>query len=161
MAENKRPPGGETEETVTLTVLEANIDDLPPEILATLPDLLIKEGALDAWLTPIIMKKGRPAHMLSALCRPGTEPAVEKAIFANSSTLGVRRYQVTRSAAARRWRTVTTPYGEVRVKIASLMGQDINVSPEFEDCRALSEKTGAPIKEIHRAALAASMEVND
>lgn len=138
-----------------LLVLEANIDDMSAELLAGLIGVCLDAGARDAWLSPILMKKGRPAHMLSALCVPERADAVERAIFVNSTTIGVRRYEVARRAAERVFERVATPYGEVTVKIASLDGEPVNVAPEYDDCERLAREKGVPVKEVYNAALSA------
>jgi len=145
-------PAGDGRES--LWVLEANLDDLPPEILATLPEACLAAGALDAWLTPALMKKGRPAHLLSALCREDARAAVEEAFFRHSSTLGVRALAVERLALERRWAEVATPWGGVRVKLGARGGRVVNRAPEFEDCRRVAEEAGVPLKEVYAAALA-------
>lgn len=139
----------------TLVVLEANIDDMSAELLAGLIPVCLAAGALDAWLTPILMKKGRPAHMLSALAEPGLADAVEGAIFLNSTTLGVRRFEVTRSEAERALVAVATRWGEVAVKVASLNGAVVNASPEFADCEKLALAHSVPVKEVYAEALCA------
>lgn len=144
------PPGREP-----LRVLEANLDDLSPEILATLPEACLAAGALDAWLTPILMKKGRPAHLLSALCRPQDQGAVEAAVFRHSSTLGIRSLGVERAALERRWEEVSTPWGPVRIKLGILEGEVVNRAPEFEDCRRIAQSADVPLKEVYTVALAA------
>jgi len=148
---------GERETTATrhewLRLLETNLDDLPAEILSTLPDTCIAAGALDAWLAPVLMKKGRPAHVLSALCREESAPRVEETIFRHSSTLGVRSRPVERTALERAWEEVATPWGAVRVKLG-LLGQEVlNRAPEFEDCRRVAERAGVTLKEVYAAAL--------
>jgi uncharacterized protein (TIGR00299 family) protein len=138
-----------------LRLLETNLDDLPAEILSTLPDTCLAAGALDAWLTPVLMKKGRPAQVLSALCSEDLAPRVEEAIFRHSSTLGVRSRAVERRSLERTWEEVHTPWGPVRVKVG-LMGQEVlNRAPEFEDCRRLAERAGVTLKEVYAAALGA------
>jgi uncharacterized protein (DUF111 family) len=138
----------------SLLVLEANLDDLSPEVLATLPETCLLAGALDAWLTPALMKKGRPAHCLHALCGEGAASGVEEAIFRHSSTLGIRRLRVERDALTRAWEEVETPWGRVRVKVGLLGGEPVNRAPEFEDCRARAGQAGVPLKEVYAAALA-------
>lgn len=138
-----------------LRVLEANLDDLSPEILATLPGACLAAGALDAWLTPILMKKGRPAHILSALCRAQDERTVQEAVFRHSSTLGIRSLGVERAVLERRWEEAPTPWGTVRIKLGILTGKVVNRAPEFEDCRRIAESAGIPIKEVYAVALAA------
>ncbi len=136
-----------------LRVLEANLDDLPAEILGTLIEVCLAAGALDAWLTPALMKKGRPGHLLSALCRAEAEAAVADALFRHSSTLGVRSASVEREALERTWEEVDTPWGAVRVKIGRRAGQELNRAPEFEDCRRVSSAAGVPLKEVYASAL--------
>ena len=119
----------------------------------------MQAGARDAWLTPILMKKGRPGHQLSALCQPDAADRVEREIFLHSSTLGVRRYEVRRAGLARTQRTVTTPWGEVRVKLGYLDGELINRAPEFEDCRALAREAQVAVQQVYQAALAAAQEL--
>lgn len=138
-----------------LVVLEANIDDMSAELLAGLIGICLDAGALDAWMTPILMKKGRPAHMLSALCEPGMADGVERGIFINSTTLGVRRYEVSRRMADRVSVSVETRYGPVSVKVATLDGEVVNASPEYGDCERLSHLAGVPLKEVYAEALCA------
>lgn len=137
-----------------LIMLEANLDDVSGEILALLPQLCLDAGALDAWLVPIIMKKGRPANTLKALCRPDDVDSVQAAIFRHSTTLGVRRHTVERVSAKRHWETVTTAWGEVRIKVGTLDGEKINSAPEIDDCIRLSEESGVPVKDIYARAMA-------
>ena len=141
-----------------LTVLEANIDDMPAELMAPLPETLIAAGARDAWLTPILMKKGRPGQLLSALCDPQTADAVERAMFVHSSTLGVRRTEVARTTLSRQLHPVDTPWGPVTVKVGLAAGVPVNCAPEFEDCRRLAEAAGVPVKQVYAAALAAAAD---
>ncbi len=147
-----RPPTRPGHES--LRVLEANLDDLTPEVLATLPTACLEAGAMDAWLTPILMKKGRPAHLLSALCREDTAGQVQEAIFRHSSTLGVRSLTVDRVPLDRHWEEALTPWGTVRIKVGVLDGRAVNRAPEFEDCREIAQRTGIPLKEVYAAALA-------
>jgi uncharacterized protein (TIGR00299 family) protein len=140
-----------------LVVLEANLDDLSAELLAVLPDVCLQAGALDAWFSPALMKKGRPAHVLHALCAEGARPAVEDALFRHSSTLGVRGYRVERSSLERAWVEAETPWGAVRVKIARRGGEILNRAPEFEDCRAVAERARVPVKEVYAHALAGAL----
>ncbi len=135
-----------------VVMLQANVDDLAPEIVATLVDACLEAGAVDAWITPVVMKKGRPAHLVSALCPPDRAPAVERALFVHSSTLGVRRSLWERRCLERSWETVHTPWGPVRVKVAVLDGEVVNRAPEFEDCLALSRRSGVPLKRIYQEA---------
>jgi uncharacterized protein (DUF111 family) len=142
------------EEAESLLVLEANIDDLSPEIMAVLIGCCLDAGALDAWIAPIVMKKGRPAFLLGALCRPGAADGVRRSIFLNSSALGVRETKTRRTALERFYEIARTPWGEVRVKVAKLEGKIVNRAPEFEDAARLSREAGIPVKEIMAFALA-------
>jgi uncharacterized protein (DUF111 family) len=141
----------------SLLLLEANLDDLPAELLGTLIETCLAAGAVDAWLTPALMKKGRPGHTLSALCSDDTAWSVEKALFLHSSTLGIRRTTVRRDALDRAWAEVETPWGRVRVKTGILEGEVVNRAPEFEDCRRLAQEAGVPLKAVYSAALAAAL----
>ena len=136
-------------------LLEANVDDSTPEVIAYAIDKLLTAGAVDAWITPIIMKKGRPAFLLSALCTEINKTAVEDVVFAETSSIGVRWQQIRRTVADRSMVDVQTEWGTVGVKVAERDGQVINVAPEFGDCRHLAEKSGAPLKKIYQAALQA------
>ncbi|MBQ8491518.1 MAG: nickel pincer cofactor biosynthesis protein LarC, partial [Acidaminococcaceae bacterium] len=137
----------------TLLVLECNLDDMNPEIYPYVLEKLLAAGALDAWLQPIVMKKGRPAQMLKVLCSGESQPVLQKIIFTETTTLGVRSYPVQRTALARSWKKVSTPWGEVRVKEGMLDGQVVNAAPEFEDCRQIAEKSGQPLKAVAAAAM--------
>jgi pyridinium-3,5-bisthiocarboxylic acid mononucleotide nickel chelatase len=137
-------------------VLEANIDDLDPRLWPGVLDALFAAGASDAWLTPIVMKKGRPAHTLSALCRPDTVRAVEAALFATTSTIGLRSVPVGKRALERTVATVEVLGGRVGVKVARSDHRVVNVSVEFEDVAVLAGRLGLPVKEVLRAATAAA-----
>ena len=136
-------------------LLEANVDDSTPEVIAYAIDKLLTAGAVDAWITPIIMKKGRPAFLLSALCTEINKTAVEDVVFAETSSIGVRWQQIRRTVADRSMVDVQTEWGTVGVKVAERDGQVINVAPEFGDCRHLAEQSSAPLKKIYQAALQA------
>lgn len=133
-----------------LTVLETNIDDSTPELIGYVFNKLLKSGALDVWTQPISMKKQRPGVLLSVLCEPGVKEKLLELILTETSSLGVREYEVTRYCLERRVEEKETPYGKIRVKIASYKGKDLSSSPEFDDCAALAEKHNVPLKEIMR-----------
>ncbi len=141
----------------TATLLEANIDDMSPQFLGPVIDQLLTAGALDAFLTPVQMKKGRPGVLVSALCAPGDAAAVEGVLFRETTTIGVRRQRVRRSCLDRRLRTVPTPYGEVRIKESGAGGRIFNRMPEYEDCRRLADEAGVAAVDVHAAALAAAL----
>lgn len=137
-------------------VLESNIDDLDPRLWPGVLDALFAAGASDAWLTPIVMKKGRPAHTLSALCRPETVAAVQAAVFATTSTIGLRVVPVGKTALERASASVEVLGGRVGVKVAVHGGRVVNVSVEYEDVAALARALDLPVKEVLRAATAAA-----
>ena len=134
-------------------VLEANLDDLSPQLVAAALEAVLAAGAADAWIAP--MKKGRPGHLLGAVVPEAARSAVEEALFRETSTLGIRAYRVERSVLDRELVEVATPYGPVRVKLGRRAGAVINAAPEFEDCRLRAREHGVGVKEVLAAALAA------
>jgi len=148
--------GSETAPAADPVVLETNVDDLDPRLWPGVLDTLFAAGASDAWLTPILMKKGRPAHTLSALCSPEAVPAVQAAVFAATSSIGLRIVPVGKVALERTEATVDVLGGQVGVKIARDGGRVVNVSVEYEDVAALARDLGLPVKEALRAATAAA-----
>lgn len=139
-----------------LTVAECNIDDMSGEVWPYVQEKLMAAGALDAWITPIIMKKGRPAQMLSVLMHPQDLPVLEKIILTETTTLGMRYYDVARHCSERSFIEVKLPQGSVKVKFSQAGGQILNIAPEFEDCRKLSEASKMPLKKIMQMAAAAA-----
>jgi uncharacterized protein (TIGR00299 family) protein len=146
------------DETDTVTVLEAAIDDLSPQLLAHVAETALAQGALDAMLTPVIMKKGRPGTLLTVLCKPTDSAALEQLILTETSTLGIRIRHDKRITLERSHVTVNTAYGEVRIKVGKREGAELNVAPEFEDCRAASLAHNVPVKQVQQAALAAYLK---
>ena len=138
-----------------LLLLECNLDDMNPEIMPYVLEKLLAAGALDAWIQPIIMKKGRPAQTLRVLCRQEQEQKLQQILFTETTTLGVRAWPVERTALERRWEMVQTPWGQVRVKEGLLAGKVVNAVPEFEDCKKLAEEKAVPLKMVEGAALRA------
>jgi hypothetical protein len=136
-------------------VLETNLDDLSPQLISLALDAVLKAGALDAWIAPVTMKKGRPGHLFGALCSDAHRAAIEAVLFRETSTLGVRATRVSRTILDRELVEVTTPYGKVRVKLGRSKGQLLNAQPELEDCRQAAERHGVPVKEVQAAALSA------
>jgi uncharacterized protein (TIGR00299 family) protein len=134
-------------------LLETNLDDMAPELLPYVTDSLLAAGAHDAWVTPILMKKGRPGFTLSALCPPVTKWHMMEIIFRETTTLGVRVSSVQRSIADRHWTEVEVAGQKVRVKVGSRHGDVISMAPEYEDVLAASQATGLPLKEIYSRAL--------
>jgi len=137
----------------TVTVLEANLDDLSPQVLAYAMECLLDAGALDVFSAPVQMKKSRPGALLTVLAKPEDADRLTKLIFAETTTLGVRRRDERRQTLARRWESVETQWGPVRIKIASLNGNVSNYAPEYEDCRALAEAHHVPLKQVMEEAV--------
>jgi len=136
----------------TITVLEANLDDLNPQVFGYVMDRLLKEGALDAFGMPVQMKKNRPGTLLTVLCKPEDASKLTQLIFTETTTLGVRRRDEVRQTLARRWESVRTPWGEVRIKIASMNGTVTNYAPEYEDCRRIAAEHHVPLKTVMQEA---------
>ena len=139
--------------TETVSVLEANLDDLSPQVLAYAMERLLAEGALDVFSVPAQMKKNRTGALLTVLARPEDGDRLAKLIFAETTTLGVRRRDERRQILARRWETVETAWGPVRIKIANMNGTVSNYAPEFEDCRKLAEQNRIPLKDVLQGAM--------
>ncbi|HEY5185708.1 MAG TPA: nickel pincer cofactor biosynthesis protein LarC [Actinomycetes bacterium] len=139
----------------TQLVLAANVDDLDPRIWPVVLTRLLDAGAADAWITPIVMKKGRPAHTVTVLVDPAAAEAVRRVLFTETSTIGLREHEVTKRALQRHVVTVRVLGHPVRVKVAELHGEEVNAQPEFEDVAAAAEATGRPVKAVLAAALAA------
>jgi len=136
-------------------ILETNLDDMTGEQIAFCAERLFERGALDVFTTPVLMKKGRPGVVLSALCDDARRADIERLIFEHTSTFGVRRTLWQRTKLARSWRTVETQWGPVRMKIARLGGRELRCEPEYEDCRALAEANDVPLSDVQRAARSA------
>lgn len=139
-----------------VVVLESELDDMSPQLCGPLMDRLLAAGALDAFYTPIQMKKGRPGLLVSVIAEPARREALEEVLFTETTTLGVRRQEWDRTMLDRDVIPVETPYGTVGVKIGRRGGRVYNVQPEFEDCRRASEVRGVAVKEVWAAALAAA-----
>lgn len=133
--------------------IETNLDDATPEVLAHVVERLLEGGALDAWIVPVQMKKGRPGGILGALVPADRLEAVEEIVFRETPTFGLRCFPVERSVLDREVREVSTPHGEIAVKVGSREGKVVSVSPEFESCRAAAERAGRPLREIYQAAM--------
>ncbi len=140
----------------TQVVVESNVDDLDPRVWPAVLQRLLTVGAADAWLTPILMKKGRPAHLLSVLVDPERFDRVCRVIFTETSAIGVRSHRVAKQPLDRVSRAVTLPYGSVQVKVASHSGEVVNLQPEYDDVLALAERTGRPVKTVLAEAVAAA-----
>ena len=142
-----------------LTVLETNLDDCNAEWLGDLSSELLKQGALDVWHTPIIMKKGRPAVKLSVLLNPQQRIAIQKLIFRSTTTFGIRYYNVKRCELQRDFISAKTPWGAIPVKRGFLDGKAVTLSPEYEVCAELAAKHALTPKEIYEVAKSISLNV--
>jgi len=160
MEETPAPEPGATNgyETDQITRLETNIDDLSPEILGALMDKLFSAGALDVFFTPIQMKKNRPAIQLSVLGENSDALKLADIIFAETTAFGLRQEQIQRLKLDRRFEKVTTPYGDITVKIGLRAGKPIQIAPEFESCRVAANLTGASLRTVYEAARMASLQ---
>ncbi|MBW3633301.1 MAG: nickel pincer cofactor biosynthesis protein LarC [Chloroflexi bacterium] len=129
-------------------LLETNIDDMNPQFFEPLSERLFAAGALDVWLTPVTMKKGRPATVVSAIVPAERRANVERVLFLESTTIGVRATLLSRTRAHRRFETITTRWGDVRLKLRGWEGRVIGAMPEYDDCFRLSRESDASIREI-------------
>jgi len=153
-----RPDAATAFQTDTVHLIETNIDDQSPEAFGYLVDQLLAAGALDAYFTPITMKKGRPAYQLSVLAEPDAVEGLSALVLRETSTFGVRVSPLSRRKVAREVVRVTTRFGEVRVKVGT--APDIlKIAPEYDDCRRAAELSGAPIREVYDAAIEAYRSV--
>jgi len=147
---------GQTEDTGArderLWMLETNLDDASPQIVGHVMDRVLESGALDCFFTPVQMKKNRPGVLLSVLCGAAEKEVVMKLLFTETTTLGVRSYEVTRRALERSIVRVETPYGPIDVKVAHLDGRVVNEMPEFEQCRQAAANANVPLKVVEEAA---------
>jgi uncharacterized protein (TIGR00299 family) protein len=152
---------GETEEDAdsaptTVTVIEASIDDLNPQVFGYLMEKALEAGALDIFYTPAQMKKNRPGVLMTLLCKPPDRERMCDLIFRETTTLGVRYRYERREILTREFVTVETEYGPIRIKVSRARdGRVMNVSPEFEDCRVAAEKSGVGLRDAQTAALKA------
>ena len=139
-------------------LFEANIDDLDPRLWPPVLARLLDAGASDAWLTPIVMKKGRPAHTLSVLVDEPAADAVRTVVFVETSTIGLREHAVAKRALVREARTIEVDGQQIRIKIATLDGRVVNAQPEYDDVAAAAAALGRPVKAVLAAANAAAHE---
>src|SRR5216683_623707 len=150
---------GESEEaakdTDTVTILETAIDDLSPQILAYVTEAALQQGALDVMCTAVQMKKGRLGTLITILTDDAHAPALERLLLRETSTLGIRIHQERRSCLDRTHTSVTTPFGDIRIKVGSRDGEVFNAAPEFEDCRAAAARHNVAIKAVQQVAQSA------
>jgi len=145
----------EGEYSEEIRVIEANLDDLNPQVYGYFVERALAAGALDVFTTAVQMKKNRPGTLLTVLCKPPDESKFQELFFAETTTLGVRSYTTQRRVLPREWETVATCYGEVRMKLARVNGQVLQASPEYEDCRKLAEEKAVPLQRVMQEAMQA------
>jgi len=136
-----------------IRVIEANLDDLNPQVYGYFVERALAAGALDVFTTAVQMKKNRPGTLLTVLCKPADEAKFQDLIFAETTTFGVRSYTTQRRVLPREWETVATCFGEVRMKLARVNGQVVQISPEYEDCRKLAEEKAVPLQRVMQEAV--------
>src|SRR5271155_2265154 len=137
----------------TIRVLEANLDDMNPQIFGYLLEKALGAVALDVFATPVQMQKSRPGTLVTILCKPEDEGKFQQMLFAETTTLGVRSHLVERKALPREYVKVTTRYGDVRVKISRTFDRLQHAAPEFDDCRKLAEEKNVPLQEVMQQAM--------
>lgn len=131
-------------------VIECNIDDMNPELYEHIMNRLFEAGADDVYFQPIIMKKSRPATMLSVICSKETAQTIENIILQETSSLGLRKYEVTKKMLKREWQTINTKWGNVRLKHAIYQGKILKSKPEYEDIIGISKQYNVPISVIYK-----------
>lgn len=131
-----------------LDVLQADLDDESPQVIAAFMDLALREGALDAHATPLTMKKGRPAVRIEVLCNTRDRDRLVRLILVETSTLGVKVRRVERYSLHRRFEDVLLHGEKLRIKVALLDGRPLRATPEYEDCRRIAEKKGIPLRQV-------------
>ena len=144
--------------TAEVMEIRCNLDDLTPEHAAHAMEHMLAAGALDATLTPTVMKKGRSGWILEVICQPDQADNLSELILSETTAFGVRRHRMERIILQRHHDSVTTPYGEIAVKIGTLGGKTLQQSPEFSSCAKAAERHGIPVRLVHQAALAALMK---
>jgi uncharacterized protein (TIGR00299 family) protein len=144
-----------------ITVLEANLDDLNPQVFGYVMDRLFEEGALDAFGTPVQMKKNRPGMLLTVLCAPERAARLIDLIFTETTTLGIRRRDESRQILQRKVISVVTRWGDVRIKIAGINGHISNYAPEYEDCRRIAAANHVPLKAVMQEAIQIYLSSNE
>jgi uncharacterized protein (TIGR00299 family) protein len=146
----KPQPGAAGDELVS--VIEANLDDMSPQLYGYFVEQALAAGALDVTCSAVQMKKNRPGLLVTVLCAPESSDALAQLLFEQTTTIGLRIYEARRKVLEREFVSVETPYGEVRVKVAKREGKVLNVAPEYEDCQRLAAEKSVPLKEVILAA---------
>ncbi len=150
----------EAQKTGGVVEVVCEIDDMNPQLFGPVTDLLVNAGALDVFLTPVQMKKGRPGTLLTVLATEAGRTAITEILFRETTTIGVRFHRVERETLDRRWQDVSVDGGLVRIKVAERNGVVLNAAPEFDDCVKVATATGQPVKAVQAAALRAWLELN-
>ena len=145
----------------SMQVIETNIDDMNPEFYDYVIDQLFKVGAVDVFFAPINMKKNRPGILLSVIASKECFDSVVHILLEETSTLGVRHYEIDRVVSPRKQKMIVTPFGKVRVKIGGLDGSTRTISPEYEDCRKIAQKKEIPIKKVYDEALKVAWKLEE
>ena len=136
----------------TVAVIETNIDDMNPQLYDYVMEKLLAMEVLEVFITPILMKKNRPGHLLTVICPSGKLPSVTAFLFRETTTLGLRWHQEEREKTDREIQPLRTKYGRIRFKLARWEGSVVNRSPEYEDCKRLALETGVPLKDVFEEA---------
>jgi hypothetical protein len=146
--------------TDEIAILEANVDDMTPQVFGYVMERALAAGALDVFSTAVQMKKNRPGMLLTVLCRTEDSRALTQLIFAETTTLGVRMRQEKRATLARRHVTIPTKWGDIRMKLANVNGSASvsNYAPEYEDCRRIAEQQHVPLKAVMQEAIKVYLE---
>jgi uncharacterized protein (TIGR00299 family) protein len=142
----------------SVVVIEAEIDDMNPQIFGLLMDTLLAQGALDVYYTAIQMKKNRPGTLVSVIAPPEARERLTSAIFRETTTIGVRYREMSRECLDREIMTVQTPLGAIRFKVARRLGETVNASPEFDDCARIARERDLPVKDVQAAAMKAFLD---
>ena len=136
-----------------ISVIEANLDDMNPQIYGHFLERALTAGALDVYTTPVQMKKNRPGTLLTVLCKPQDTNSLMSLIFAETTTFGARTYRAQRRTLPREFVSVSTSFGDVRLKISRVNGRILHVAPEFDDCRKLAVEKDVPLQRVISEAL--------
>ena len=156
-APGSSPGRDESLDESPMVVLEANVDDLDPRVWPSVLTALLDNGAADAWLTPVLMKKGRLAHTLAVLAHPEAAARLRDVVLAQTSTIGVRQSHVTRWALARSWVDVHVDGQRIPVKVAHRDGRIVQATPEFSDVEAAARALARPVRDVLEQAIAAGV----
>jgi uncharacterized protein (TIGR00299 family) protein len=141
-----------------IAVIEANLDDMNPQIYGYFLEKALGAGALDVYTTPVQMKKNRPGTLLTVLCKPQDTNTLMSLIFAETTTFGARSYRAERRVLPREWVNVTTDFGEVRIKVSRVNGRILHIAPEFDDCRRLAVEKNVPLQRVISSAMRSYQE---